>query len=110
LKEKAESGQQKVESRKQKAEIQDVVSGQASEVRGPVVPSSRGPVVRADEIAYVGNDVNDLDCMKWVGLPIAVADAAPEVLAVAKWVTSKPGGHGAVREVCDLLLTAKSRK
>ena len=60
--------------------------------------------LKPDQIAYVGNDINDLECMRWVGLPIAVADAASEVLAVAKWVTSKPGGHGAVREVCDLLL------
>ena len=58
------------------------------------------------DVAYVGNDVNDMECMRWVGLPIAVADAVPEVLAVAKWVTTKPGGHGAVREVCDRLLRA----
>jgi len=56
------------------------------------------------DVAYVGNDVNDLECLSWVGLPIAVADAVPEVLAVAKWVTTKSGGHGAVREVCDRLL------
>ncbi len=61
---------------------------------------------KAEEIAYVGNDVNDLECMRWVGLPIAVADAVPEVLAIAKWVTAKPGGQGAVREVCDHLLRA----
>jgi N-acylneuraminate cytidylyltransferase len=60
--------------------------------------------LKPEEVAYVGNDVNDLECLCWVGLPIAVCDAAPEVLAVAKWKTTKPGGHGAVREVCDLLL------
>ncbi|MBS0197134.1 MAG: HAD hydrolase family protein [Planctomycetes bacterium] len=54
-----------------------------------------------EQVAYVGNDVNDLPCMKHVGLPIAVADAYPEVLAVAAAVTTRPGGHGAVREVCD---------
>ena len=63
-----------------------------------------------DEIAYVGNDVNDLECLRWVGLPIAVADAVPEVLAISKIITTKRGGHGAVREVCDLLLTTKSEK
>lgn len=62
---------------------------------------------KPEEIAYVGNDMNDLECLRWVRLPIAVADAVPEVLAVAKWVTTKPGGHGAVREVCDLLSAAK---
>ena len=60
--------------------------------------------LKGDEIAYVGNDVNDLECMKWVGCAIAVGDAMPEVRSVAKWATSKPGGRGAVREVCDLLL------
>lgn len=59
----------------------------------------------AAEVAYVGNDLNDLECLRWVGLPIAVSDAVPEVLSVAKWVTTKPGGHGAVREICDMLLT-----
>ena len=58
------------------------------------------------EVAYVGNDVNDLDCLRWVGLPIAVADAVSEVRSAAKWTTSLPGGQGAVREVCDLLLRA----
>jgi N-acylneuraminate cytidylyltransferase len=60
-----------------------------------------------DQIAYVGNDINDLECLRWVGMPIAVADAVPEVLAIAKIITTKRGGHGAVREVCDLLLEAK---
>ena len=59
-----------------------------------------------DQVAYVGNDVNDLDCMRWVGTPIAVADAMPEVLDVARWVTSRPGGLGAVREVADGIIAA----
>jgi YrbI family 3-deoxy-D-manno-octulosonate 8-phosphate phosphatase len=48
---------------------------------------------------YVGNDVNDVECMKFVGLPFAVADAFPEVRAVARHVLSSRGGHGAVREI-----------
>jgi YrbI family 3-deoxy-D-manno-octulosonate 8-phosphate phosphatase len=59
--------------------------------------------LRPEQVAYVGNDVNDLDCMKWAALPIAVADAVPEVRKVARFVTSSPGGRGAVREVCDLI-------
>jgi N-acylneuraminate cytidylyltransferase len=58
----------------------------------------------------VGNDVNDLECLRWVGVPIAVADAQPEVLAAVKWVTSKPGGRGAVREVTDEILAARRRR
>ena len=61
----------------------------------------------AQQIAYVGNDINDLAAMQWVGSPIAVADAVPEVRAVAKWVTRLPGGGGAVREVADRLVAAR---
>lgn len=53
------------------------------------------------QIAYVGNDRNDVPCMSRVGMPIAVADAWPEALEHAKFVTTRSGGHGAVREVCD---------
>lgn len=63
--------------------------------------------LRASEVAYVGNDVNDLDCLRWVGLPIAPADAWPEARAVARLVTTRPGGHGAVREVADWILEAR---
>jgi YrbI family 3-deoxy-D-manno-octulosonate 8-phosphate phosphatase len=58
-------------------------------------------------IAYVGNDVNDLACLAWVGTPIAVADAAPDVRAACRHVTTRSGGHGAVREVCNWILTAR---
>jgi YrbI family 3-deoxy-D-manno-octulosonate 8-phosphate phosphatase len=58
------------------------------------------------QIAYVGNDLNDISCMQWVGWPIAVADAAPGVRAIAKWVTRMPGGYGAVREVADHFVAA----
>lgn len=55
-----------------------------------------------EEIAYVGNDVNDTGCLTSVGLPIVVADAHAGVVAHARYQTTKPGGEGAVREVCDL--------
>lgn len=58
-------------------------------------------------VAYMGNDVNDLPCMTLVGLPIAVADAYPRVLAAARLVTRRPGGHGAVREVVEWVLAAR---
>jgi YrbI family 3-deoxy-D-manno-octulosonate 8-phosphate phosphatase len=59
-------------------------------------------------IAYVGNDINDLECMKAVGLPIAVKDSYPQILKTAKYITKKHGGKGAVREVCDMIIKAKS--
>ena len=57
--------------------------------------------IAAGEVAYVGNDVNDRECLKWAGLPIVVADAHPEVRRLATWRTKTPGGFGAVREICD---------
>ena len=60
--------------------------------------------LRREQVAFVGNDVNDLDCLGWVGVPLAVQDAVPDVHAVACWATSRPGGYGAVREICDLIL------
>ncbi len=63
-----------------------------------------------EQIAYLGNDVNDLACLRWVGAPMAVADAWPEVRAAARLVTRRPGGQGAVREVVDWILEAQSRK
>lgn len=61
-----------------------------------------------EQTAYAGNDVNDLECLRWAGLPVAVADALPEVLAAARWTTPRPGGRGAVRDLCDLLLQARA--
>lgn len=55
-----------------------------------------------DEIAFVGNDINDLGVLERVGLPIIVQDAHRDVAHAAKYRTRTPGGHGAVREVCDL--------
>lgn len=53
---------------------------------------------------YLGNDVNDLPCFPVVAFAVAVADAHPEVIVRADMVLDQPGGHGAVRELCDLLI------
>jgi 3-deoxy-D-manno-octulosonate 8-phosphate phosphatase (KDO 8-P phosphatase) len=59
------------------------------------------------EVAFVGDDLADLPVLRRVGLPIAVANAVPDVKAVARYVTRAPGGHGAVREVVELILRAR---
>lgn len=56
---------------------------------------------------YVGNDINDADCLVAVGLPIVVADAHPDVVPLAAHRTTALGGRGAVREVCDLIAAAQ---
>ena len=59
--------------------------------------------VPLSQTAFVGNDINDLDCLKAVALPIVVNDSHPDVLPHALHRTSARGGYGAVREVCDLV-------
>ena len=58
---------------------------------------------------YVGNDVNDLPCMEIAGCSVAVSDAHPAVLPAAHVVLSRPGGHGAIREICDMILNRMGR-
>ncbi|GAB4505397.1 MAG: N-acylneuraminate cytidylyltransferase [Anaerolineales bacterium] len=60
--------------------------------------------VDADNVVYIGNDINDLPCFEIAGWAVAVADAYPEVLRAADYVLSSPGGHGALRELCELVL------
>lgn len=59
------------------------------------------------EAAYVGDDLPDLEAMQTCGVAIAVANAVDDVVAEADYVTARSGGHGAVREVADLVLAAR---
>jgi N-acylneuraminate cytidylyltransferase len=59
-------------------------------------------------VAYLGNDVNDLPAMELVGWPIAVADAHPAVLLASRVVLASRGGYGAVRELADRVLSART--
>jgi 3-deoxy-D-manno-octulosonate 8-phosphate phosphatase (KDO 8-P phosphatase) len=58
------------------------------------------------QVAFTGNDINDLLCLQSVGFPIVVQDAHPDVVALGRYRTMRSGGHGAVREVCDLIAAA----
>ncbi len=62
-----------------------------------------------EQVAYMGDDVVDLPILRRVGFSATVADAVPEVLPLVDYVTTRPGGRGAVREVCDLLLKASGQ-
>ena len=64
--------------------------------------------LKFENVAYIGNDVNDIECIQNSGIGVAVADSVSQVLQVADIVTTKKGGHGAVREFCDLLLHLNS--
>jgi len=64
--------------------------------------------LKASEVAYVGDDLVDLPVMRLVGFSATVADASDDIKPYVDLVTSRPGGRGAVREVCDLLLKQSS--
>jgi 3-deoxy-D-manno-octulosonate 8-phosphate phosphatase (KDO 8-P phosphatase) len=63
----------------------------------------------AAEAAYVGDDIGDLPALQLVGVPIAVADAVAPVKRVALYITRARPGHGAIRELCDLILAARQQ-
>ena len=65
--------------------------------------------VEPSHAAYVGDDVVDIPLMRRCALAVAVADATPDTRAAAHYVTRLPGGFGAVREVCELILKAQGR-
>jgi len=60
-----------------------------------------------EEMGYVGDDLIDIPVMKRVGWAVAVADASPHILPFAHYVTKRPGGRGACREVCEMVLQVK---
>ncbi len=65
--------------------------------------------LRLSQVGYIGDDLPDLPVLRAVGLGVAVADAAPEVREAADFVTSLPGGRGAVRETVEMILRNQQR-
>jgi len=63
----------------------------------------------AEEIAYIGDDFVDVPLLKRSGFPVAVHDAVEEAKKAADYITDKPGGRGAVREVCELILKVQGK-
>ena len=60
--------------------------------------------VKAENVIYIGNDLNDLPCFEIAGWSVAVADAYLEVIRAADHVLTRTGGHGAIRELCEIVL------
>ena len=95
-----------VHARAAKLKIDEVFSGVANKL-DVVKDLTASHNLAPDEVAYIGDDVNDLGAMNRVGLACAVNDAADPVKAIAHYVTQHRGGDGAVREVCELIIAAK---
>jgi 3-deoxy-D-manno-octulosonate 8-phosphate phosphatase (KDO 8-P phosphatase) len=66
--------------------------------------------IEARECVYIGDDLPDLPLLRKVGFPVAVADAVVELRDFCPFTTHSAGGHGAVRELCDLLIAARARQ
>ena len=60
-----------------------------------------------EQVAYIGDDMPDFECLNYVGLSIAVSDAHPAILNVCDYITYTRGGFGAVRETCDLIMQSQ---
>lgn len=72
--------------------------------------AARARGVRLAEVAYLGNDINDLGCLKAVGFAAGVQDSHPDILGALRYRTQAPGGFGAVRELCDFFEAAHARR
>jgi 3-deoxy-D-manno-octulosonate 8-phosphate phosphatase (KDO 8-P phosphatase) len=64
--------------------------------------------LKPEQVAYIGDDMPDYECMAYIGLSIAVNDAHPQILQLAHYTTFTRGGFGAVREVCDLIMQTQN--
>ena len=91
-----------------------VVSSRAKKLKIPVVHGVNNKIrelekfsnsinIGCEHIAFVGNDINDTECMEKVGFPIAVADAVENIKAISSFLLNNKGGDGAVRELCELI-------
>lgn len=99
-------------------EVNQAVGARARKIRATCIQAveDKLPVLQAEverrgvtlaETAYLGNDVNDAECLGVVGLPVVPADAWPEVVPLARLVLTRNGGYGCVRELCDAVWHAK---
>jgi 3-deoxy-D-manno-octulosonate 8-phosphate phosphatase (KDO 8-P phosphatase) len=100
------------------SETNDAVPARARKIRSECIRGieDKLPVLReelerrgitAAETAYLGNDINDAECLAEVRFPVVPADAWAEVLPLAEIVLTRAGGHGCVREFCDAVWNAK---
>ena len=100
------------------SETNDAVAARARKMRADIIKGveDKLPVLQTEierrgvslaETSYLGNDVNDAECLAVVGLPVVPADAWAEVVPLARLVLTRDGGRGCVREFCDAVWRAK---
>lgn len=92
-----------VEQRARELHIEELHQG-VSDKLGRLQEIARRQGISAGEIAYIGDDLNDLACMRFCGMSACPSDAVPEVRGAADYVCKREGGRGAVREYIDHLI------
>ena len=95
-----------VERRRQKLAVPEVHQG-IDDKLAMLTALAKKYGLSLDQVAYIGDDVNDLEALRAVGFAAAPADAMTYVLKAVHYVCKKKGGEGAVREVADLILAAQ---
>lgn len=97
-----------VQARCKKLRVDACINGVENKSQ-EVIKIARKYQVPLESVMFIGNDINDLEALEIVGVPVVVADSHPDIFRTAKYITKLPGGYGAVREVCDLIVnTGKS--
>lgn len=100
-------------------EANPVVSARAQKLKLPckqgvedkaatILATCRELQIDPQQTMFVGNDINDIPGFQSIGIPVGVADAYPEIYPYILYRTQKPGGFGAVREICDLVYNARN--
>ena len=97
-----------VEARMKKLRIEEYYPGVGNKLPLLLELAKRWDISIGD-IGYVGDDLSDLECLSRVGSAFCPADAVPQVMQQVHYVCDSPGGHGAVREVCELILESREK-
>jgi YrbI family 3-deoxy-D-manno-octulosonate 8-phosphate phosphatase len=95
-----------VSARAEKLKIERVILGSKEKLTDLQIIADEMKL-SSENIAYIGDDINDLDVIKWAGVGACPSDAVQEVIEAADYVCNKPGGNGAVRELADMILKEK---
>lgn len=95
-----------VEKRAQRLQVDDLHQGVKNKLEAIELLRKKYSL-QWDEIAFIGDDINDIPVLKKAGFSAAPADATPINKKIVHYVTAAYGGHGCVREVCDLILSLK---
>jgi len=96
-----------VQNRMQALNVNKIIQGQENKL-----PALKNLIshyqLQTHEVAYIGDDVPDLACIKYAGIGVAVQDAHPSICQQANYITTLKGGYGAVRELCDIIMQCQN--